>query len=231
MTDPRKKPEPGRIWARPPLDRPAEPGPQGLRPLDLGEERDGLLYVPRLRRSHVPLVVAFHGAGRDARSCIDGLQDIADDHGFIILAPDSRGPTWDAIRGAFGPDSTFIDRALEQVFRHYPIDDKAIAVEGFSDGASYALSLGITNGDLFSTIIALSPGSAAAAASRGSPQVWISHGTKDPVLPIDGTSRRLVPALDRSGFHLRYTEFEGGHETPEWLTKAAIRWWLGSDGL
>jgi phospholipase/carboxylesterase len=195
----------------------------------LGGDRDGLLYVPEGIEGDVPLVVALHGAGGSASSGIDGLRSVADRRGFIVLAPDSRGSTWDAIRGSFGPDSTFIDRALTHVLGRYPIDDKKIAIEGFSDGASYALSLGITNGDLFTTIVALSPGSAAAAASRGRPRVWISHGTGDPVLPIEGTSRKLAPALNRSGFHLRYTEFEGGHEAPEWLTTAAIEWWLGRD--
>jgi phospholipase/carboxylesterase len=33
-----------------------------------------------------------------------------------------------------------------------------VALGGFSDGASYALSLDLTNGDLFASLIAFSPG-------------------------------------------------------------------------
>ena len=66
-----------------------------------------------------------------------------------VLAPDSRGTTWDAIREGFGDDVTFIDRALEHVFARVSIDPARVTVGGFSDGASYALSLGLANGDVF----------------------------------------------------------------------------------
>jgi phospholipase/carboxylesterase len=173
------------------------------------------------------LVVSFHGAGGSGESGIARLQSAAGEHDFIVVAPDSRGPTWDAVGGSFGPDVAFIERALERVFDDYEVDPSLVAVEGFSDGATYALSLGISNGDLFKTILAFSPGFSAAAGATGEPRVWISHGTEDRVLPIDSTSRRLAPALVRSGFKVRYTEFEGGHTTPRWMTAAACKWWLG----
>jgi phospholipase/carboxylesterase len=202
----------------------------GLRELGLGTGRDGLVLVPsKALTAPAPLIVGLHGAGGDGGSCIARLQGVAAERGVIVLAPDSRGATWDVLQGGFGPDVSFIDRCLGMVFEENSIDPKRIAIEGFSDGASYALSLGITNGDLFRTIIALSPGFAAAAGAHGKPRVWISHGTEDRVLPIDGTSRRLAPALERSGFNMRYTEFEGGHTAPAWLTKAAVDWWLGAD--
>jgi len=51
-----------------------------------------------------------------------------------------------------------------------------VAIQGFSDGASYALSLGLTNGDLFTHVIAFSPGFAAPAEQRGRPRIYVSHG-------------------------------------------------------
>lgn len=218
----------GRLEARPSLDLAAHPSEPGLHPLGLDPGRDGLLFLPE---GHVagprPLMLSLHGAGGSAASALSGLQALAGELGFIVLAPDSRGPTWDVLIDGFGPDVEFIDRALRRTFDNHEVDPRKIAVEGFSDGASYALSLGITNGDLFDSIVALSPGFAAAGGAHGSPKVWVSHGTDDPVLSIDATSRRLAPALERSGFHLRYTEFKGGHSAPGWLTSAAIKWWLG----
>jgi poly(3-hydroxybutyrate) depolymerase len=38
------------------------------------------------------------------------------------------------------------------------VDPQRICVSGFSDGASYALSLGLANGDLFTHVAAFSPG-------------------------------------------------------------------------
>ena len=69
------------------------------------------------------------------------------------------------------------------------------AVSGFSDGASYALSLGVANGDLFDSVIAFSPGVLAPRVSKGRPRFFVSRGTEDQVLPIGRTSRRLVPEL------------------------------------
>jgi phospholipase/carboxylesterase len=51
--------------------------------------------------------------------------------------------------GGYGPDVEFIDRALDWAFDRLTLDIRKLAITGFSDGASYALSLGITNGDLF----------------------------------------------------------------------------------
>lgn len=77
--------------------------------------------------------------------------------GAIIVSPQSRGSTWDGIREGFGGDVELIDKALHQIFRQYDIDRRRVAIGGFSDGASYALSLGLINGQLFSHIIAFSP--------------------------------------------------------------------------
>jgi phospholipase/carboxylesterase len=143
-----------------------------------------------------------------------------------VLAPDSRASSWDFLRGGYGPDVAFIDRALDHVFDRCAIDPARIALAGFSDGASYALSLGLANGDLFTHLIAFSPGFAAPQTQVGAPRVFVSHGTGDPVLPIDRCSRRLVPVLRAGGYALEYTEFDGGHTVPRDLTRRAIEWLL-----
>lgn len=61
-------------------------------------------------------------------------------------------------RSTFGPDVDYINKSLEYVFSRYLIDPRRLGLAGFSDGASYALSLGLPNGDLFSHIVAFSPG-------------------------------------------------------------------------
>lgn len=132
----------------------------------------------------------------------------------ILLLPESRGPTWDVIRGAYGPDVAFLDAALEQVFQQHRVDPRRVALAGFSDGASYALSLAIGNGDLFTHALAFSPGFAAPPNPMGRPLIFVSHGTEDAVLPIGGCSRRLVPELRRAGYEVRYREFSGGHYVP-----------------
>jgi predicted esterase len=110
------------------------------------------------------------------------------------------------------------------VFSRYAVDPGRIAVGGFSDGASYALSLGITNGDLFGHVLAFSPGFMAPAAQVGFPRVFVSHGAHDTVLPVDRCSRRIVPELERAGYDVRYREFEGGHVVPPEIGREAVNW-------
>jgi phospholipase/carboxylesterase len=53
--------------------------------------------------------------------------------------------------------------------------------------------------------------------------VFISHGTEDHALPIDQTSLRIVPELERNGFQVRYREFSGGHSE---IAREAIDWFV-----
>lgn len=199
--------------------------PAGTSPLDLGGDRDGLLHVPASAAPDrpAPLVVVLHGAGARGAQMVDLLRDRAEERGVLVLAPDSRRSTWDVIaRGGYGEDVRFLRRALRRVLERHPVDPDRTAVAGFSDGASYALSLGIANGDLFRHVLAWSPGFAAPAARVGTPPILVSHGTRDAVLPIDRCSRRLVPALRESGYDVEYHEFPGGHEVPGHVLDASL---------
>jgi phospholipase/carboxylesterase len=115
-----------------------------------------------------------------------------------------------------------INRALEEAFARCAIDRNRLAIGGFSDGASYALSLGLANGDIFSYVIALSPGFIVKAGARGRigkngkveiPQVYIAHGTGDNVLPIGSTSRVFVSALRKNGYNIEFREFSVGQSS------------------
>ena len=122
---------------------------------------------------------------------------------------------------SYGADVAPLDESLAEVFAHYAVDPERVAVGGFSDGASYALSLGLINGSLFRRIIAFSPGFMKPSRVEGRPAIFISHGVQDQVLPIEVCSRRLVPALRKSGYEVDYVEFRGGHTVPEDLARRA----------
>src|SRR3954463_16027643 len=219
----------GFLTLRPrPSDKPVSraPGPQRL---GLGEKRDAVLYVPRRYDPGVPapLLILLHGAGGEAHQMLGPLTETAEARGILLLAPDSRGRSWDVIVGSYGPDVAFLDQALAQVFERTQVDAERIGVGGFSDGASYALSIGLINGALFSDILAFSPGFSAPSEAHGAPRIFISHGVRDEVLPIDPCSRRLVPSLRRAGYDVDYREFPGGHIVPPEMVDAAVARFLG----
>jgi phospholipase/carboxylesterase len=165
----------------------------------------------------------LHGAGGMAGDVRFTFRE-AQRTGAVVLAPESRGNTWDVILGAFGPDVAFINEMLEQTFASVSIDREHVAIGGFSDGASYALTLGLANGRLFTHLLAFSPGFEAAPTREGRPRVFVSHGTRDRVLPIASTSRRIVPKLRRAGYDVRYEEFEGPHTVPPEVASQAFDW-------
>jgi phospholipase/carboxylesterase len=129
--------------------------------------------------------------------------------------PDSRDATWDGIRGGFGPDVTFIDRALARVFERVPIDSERIAVGGFSDGATYALSLGLVNGDPLSPRRRLLARLHRRRHAAGKTAVLrVARQGRSEFLPIEQCSRVIVPQLQRRGYEVTFKEFDGGHQVP-----------------
>ena len=226
----RRQPGDARLLARP--GSPTGTITPGLHRLGLGlgldGGRDALLSVPAgyQRERPAPFVLSLHGAGGNETSGLYPLHDLAGEAGLILLSPASRGGTWDAIRGGFGADIAFIERALVAVFDRCAVDPAHIAVAGFSDGGSYALSIGLANGDLFPAVMAFSPGFIVPSSQRGTPRFFVSHGTDDAVLPIDRTSRRLVPHLRDAGYDVRYREFDGGHTVPPEITRNGLSWFL-----
>jgi phospholipase/carboxylesterase len=218
----------GRLRSRP-VRTPVRTAPVGLWVLESdGGSTEGYLYVATGYRPETPapLVLLLHGAGEDALDGLAQLRGQADEAGLILLACSSHGPTWDSIlsRGRYGADIAAIDRGLEHTFSRCAVDPARVAVGGYSDGASYALSLGLANGDLFSHVLAFSPGFLAPTGQRGSPRIFVSHGTRDRWLPIDSCSRRIVPQLERVGYEVRYCEFEGGHVVPPGIAREAATW-------
>ena len=200
-------------------------------PLGLGGSRDGILQLPAAPPpGPMPLLVLLHGAGGSAERQLARFGTIPADNGVAVLAIDSRGPTWDVVLGAgFGPDVEFIDRALQKVFDTVSVDPRRLVIGGFSDGASYGLSLGLINGDLFPKVAALSVGFLVPAKVEGKPRVFMSHGTFDDILPIERCGRVVEADLRKRGYDVTFREFAGRHEVPPAVATEAFKWMAAGD--
>jgi phospholipase/carboxylesterase len=219
----------GRITARPGV-APTTAMAAGVHDLAVfGYDRSCWLTVPTgYEPSRAwPLALFFRGAITPARNYMDNFQPIADDLGLLILAPEATYRTWDLILGGFGPDVDFINLALQTTFRTVHVDANRIGTSGFSDGASYSLSLGLTNGDFFSRIAAYSPGFMSVAAERGTPSFFITHGNMDQVLPVEA-SRYIVEQLRSASYEVDFREFDGPHAVSLSLARASYEWMISA---
>ena len=218
-------PSDGRLKARP--HKGVRTDGSGTQALGIGSGRDALLQLPaRPAAGALPLLVFFHGATQNGAGMLRRIGPVADELGVAVLAPDSRESTWDAIRGEFGPDVDFVNRALDAVFSKVDVDPARLAVGGFSDGATYALSLGLINGDLFPRVVAFSPGFVVGGSLHGKAKFFVSHGTEDTILPIDQCSRVIVHRLRGDGYDVTFKEFSGGHGVPPEIGREGLRWMI-----
>lgn len=193
--------------------------------LGLDRDRDAILQLPKsTTNTPLPLLLFLHGATQSADDMFWYLDSAPDEAGVAILAPNARDTTWDAITDSFGPDVDFINRALQRVFDTVAIDTARIAIGGFSDGATYAISLGLRNGDLFNRVAAFSPGFVIDGATQGKPGFFISHGTRDHILPIDRCGRQVAADLKTRGYEVTFREFAGDHEIPGDVMREGLRW-------
>lgn len=221
----------GRLQARIPERTAASvEAPSGLLQHNQPSGQRALIYIPEtsVQPEPMPVVVMLHGAGGTARHSMDLVREHADQLGFILLAPTSQGSTWDLVgRRSFGADVSALDALLEEVFATYRPDPARVAIAGFSDGGSYALSLGLVNGNLFTHIVAFSPGFMAPPEINGRPAIFMSHGLEDPVLPIEACSRRIAAQLRQRGLEPTYLEFPDGHTVPSSIAFSAFETFTG----
>lgn len=188
--------------------------------------RQARVFIPALSQSGAPapLIVVLHGAGGLDGGLVDIALRWAEENGVCALAPCSAGSTWDILRGGYGPDACFIEVLLRWAVQYRALDLTRIGLAGFSDGASYALSLGPKNPKLFTDIMAFSPGFALTEPA-GHPRIFISHGSRDYILPVE-CGRGLVERFSKGGHDVQYVEFAEGHVVPEEIAVSAFRRFL-----
>ena len=192
--------------------------------------------------SNRPLIVLLHGAGMSARNFLDGLRGEADRCGCLLLSIQSSGATWDTVRlvrdatkhgrashdQLFGDDTGRVERALSVALRAADANRRAVMLMGFSDGASFALSLGLANPAIVRGIIAFAPGfHVEPAAINPRQRLFIAHSPTDRILSFERTRFDTVTSLKHAGFDLRFRPFDGGHRVDTAVLSEGVDFILG----
>ena len=211
---------------RPPSQPPLPPGKHQL---GLFAERDAILIVPEGidPATPTPMMVLFHGGGGSAEKILPMMQAHAAARGFLLLVPQSLFPTWDIVIAGNGPDRERLDVALGAVADRFALDPAHLAFAGHSDGGSYALSLGLTNGDIASHLIVSSAGFLSVQMQTGAPRIFISHGLMDEQIPIDRSGRVHAAALKEAGYDVTSIEYNGPHAYQPAVVALAVEFFLG----
>lgn len=203
---------------------------------------DAVAYIPSSAGPHPPLLVLLHGAGRERLTMVEHFEVEADKRGIVLLAPTSKGVTWDEVTAAMTPsnfdsplqlkeghrftrsrDSDRVEAAIANLARIIPVDRSRTVLAGFSDGATFALAMGMERAHAFSAVIAWSPGIAIQSESpaRGR-RVYVSHGRQDPLLHFEVTCGEIVPLLESEGANVTFLPFDGVHEAPGAVKEAFL---------
>lgn len=223
----------GRMGWRLPAQAAKPPLPAGRHALPFPEGREAVLVVPEglAQGIPVPLLVLFHGAGGEANKVLPFFVRWARARHFLLLAPQSMFPTWDVVIGGHGPDLERLEAALQQVASHFTLDPAHLAFAGFSDGGSYALSVGLSNGDVASHVIALSAGFMNTFVRHGAPRVFLAHGRSDTQLPFETSARLHAQRLLEEGVDLTLLPFDGDHVILPGVVERAVAFFLGAQAV
>lgn len=176
------------------------------------KKRTFYLYVPKsvTAATPAPLIVLLHGSTHVGLSLAEKWNKLAEQEGFVIVAPDSLDSSvWSVPRD--GP--RFIHELVESIKSRYPINPRRVYLFGHSGGAVFALLLSLYESEYFAATAihagALAPTSFPLVdlAKRKTP-IQIQVGTVDPFFPLKAV-RATRDQFNSRGFSVQLIEIPG----------------------
>ena len=192
------------LWAAtvPAAAEPLGPGDHTLSLAVGGLQRSAIVHVPPQydRTVAMPVVLAFHGGGANADTMVrfSGLNDKADEAGFIGVYPNGTGRLQRMLTfnggnccgqaAANGVDDVeFTRRLLDDVAGACSIDSKRVFATGMSNGGIMAYRLASELSDRIAAIAPVGGPMGTKGCRPGRPVSVIHfHGTDDAFAPFQG---------------------------------------------
>jgi len=183
-----------------------------------------------------PLFTVLHGAGRQNEMLVKACRDEPDRRNAFFLVPRSVEPTWDLIVGGERSDLDFLEYAYDLIYRRYPIDEERQVLIGYSDGASYALSVAVSNPRIFEAALCWAAGfvmfdGTGVSPEDRKPEIYLEYGTHDELFPFERIALPMKENLTRAGYPVEFSVDEGGRHWPSGsFQPEALDWYFGRPG-
>lgn len=212
-----------------------EPSPTGFVTIEHGDCRAVLLTPAEIDPARLyPLITVLHGAGRQDELLVRACRDEPDRRQALFLVPRSFHPTWDLIACDERPDLDFLAYAYDLVYRRYPVDAARQALLGYSDGASYALAVGLSNPHVFRAVMGWAAGFLAidtAHLEPGAPKppVLLEYGTHDELFPFERVALPMRATLEQLGYAVEFRVDQGGRHWPSGSFQSEALDWFFSE--
>ena len=203
-----------------------------------------LVRDPKIKSNTPPLIIMLHGVGsneEDLFSLANNLPDkflVVSARGPITLGPGSYG--WyhlDMSTGKIIYDKLEAEKArttiiqfLQDLKTEHSYDPSQVYLMGFSQGSIMSLSVALTRPDLIKGVAVMS----GRLLEEIKPQIkkgpelsrlkiFISHGTKDPVLNIS-QARSCVQFLKENNLNPEYHEYPEQHTISNDMFQDMLYW-------
>jgi poly(3-hydroxybutyrate) depolymerase len=196
---------------------------------DAGKDMEYALFVPSTydKEKKTPLMVALHGLGSTSMGIMryKGLTDLAEKHGYIVVAPmgyNSRGwygqpaPKFSKKDGDPDNISELSEKDVMNVLaiarKDYNVDPDRIYLMGHSMGGGGTFQLAIKHPDIWAGLAPIAP----AIFRKPQDVAKIKHipiilvqGDEDKLVKVEGT-RRWADEMKKLDMTYEYIEVAGG---------------------
>ena len=182
-----------------------------------GQQRTYHLYTPKSYRRDrlMPLVLAFHGYGSQGKDLAanTGLNQLADQQGFLVAYPDGIERRWNPLYKALTgvDDVSFVPALIQHLKQERTIDPRRIYAAGVSNGGFLVQRLACESSvpiAAFASVVASFPSllQGSCHPNRPIPMLMI-NGTADTKVPWQGGNLpygSLLPVPATIGFWQQY---------------------------